>query len=272
MKKYKLLLTGNNNTAIDDFFNQMGEFFDMVSTSERFSDMDNHLNMMQFDAMLACFNSITRDEISKFSELKRKLTKLGVYFFIFGSQENCNDFENGAVYMVDKSFIRPASIRDIKDGILDFIHEREHEAEVAAREEEEKQAAIEMLKKMEEQKRRKHVLVIDDDPIVLKMIKEHLHDDYDVATAISGKIAYKFLENKDTDLILLDYELPVENGPEILTNIRQMEKMANKPVVFLTGVSDVEKIKIVLSLKPQGYLLKPIDRDKLLGTIEKIFS
>ena len=115
-------------------------------------------------------------------------------------------------------------------------------------------------------------MVIDDDPGMLKIIKEHLHENYDVATAISGKIAYKFLENKKTDLILLDYEMPNENGLQVLQNLRNNEELASIPVLFLTGINDREKIKKVMMMKPQGYLLKPIDKEKLLGTIEQFIG
>ncbi len=114
---------------------------------------------------------------------------------------------------------------------------------------------------------RKHILVVDDDPIMLKTVKEQLHNDYDIATAINGKIAMKFLERKKTDLILLDYEMPGENGPDVLEKIRQNQFTKDIPVVFLTGVSDREKIQEAIALKPQGYLLKPIDHDKLIDTI-----
>ena len=119
---------------------------------------------------------------------------------------------------------------------------------------------------------RKHILVVDDDPIMLKMIKEHLHDDYDIATAINGKIAMKFLENKSTDLILLDYEMPGENGPAVLEKIREKKSLDGIPVVFLTGVSERGKIQEALALKPQNYLLKPIDRDKLIEIISSILG
>lgn len=114
---------------------------------------------------------------------------------------------------------------------------------------------------------RKHILVVDDDPIMLKTVKEQLHDDYDVGMAINGKIAMKFLERKRTDLILLDYEMPGENGPAVLAKIRENDELKDIPVVFLTGVSDRDKIKEAIALRPQGYLLKPIDHNKLMETI-----
>ncbi|MDE6663986.1 MAG: response regulator [Lachnospiraceae bacterium] len=114
---------------------------------------------------------------------------------------------------------------------------------------------------------RKHILVVDDDPIMLKTVKEQLHDEYDVGMAINGKIAMKFLERKRTDLVLLDYEMPGENGPAVLAKIRENDELKDIPVVFLTGVSDRDKIKEAIALRPQGYLLKPIDHNKLMETI-----
>ena len=69
-------------------------------------------------------------------------------------------------------------------------------------------------------------------------------------------------------MILLDYEMPVEKGPQVLENIRKMDKYKDTPVMFLTGISDRDKIREALALKPQGYLLKPIDKEKLLSAIQ----
>ena len=115
---------------------------------------------------------------------------------------------------------------------------------------------------------RKHILVVDDDFRMLKLIKRYLDDSYDIATAINGKVALKFLESKMTNLILLDYEMPGENGPEVLEKLRANPVTNQIPVIFLTGINDRKKIQQVLALKPQGYLLKPIDHDKLVEAIE----
>lgn len=115
---------------------------------------------------------------------------------------------------------------------------------------------------------KKHILVVDDDVRVLKLLKVHL-EDYKVAVAVNGRVALKFLENNTTDLILLDYEMPIENGEEIFKKLRSNEKTKNVPVIFLTGMAEREKIQEILMLKPQGYLLKPINKVKLLETIKQ---
>ncbi len=119
---------------------------------------------------------------------------------------------------------------------------------------------------------RKHILVVDDDSRMLKIIQRHLADKYDVATALNGKIAFKFLENRKTDLILLDYEMPLESGPTVLKRLRENPLTRDIPVIFLTGISDRNRIEKALALKPQGYLLKPIDHIKLLSTISKFID
>ncbi len=119
---------------------------------------------------------------------------------------------------------------------------------------------------------KKHILIIDDDPLMLKIIKDHLHTRYDVGSAISGKVAYRFLEKRHTDLILLDYVMPEENGPTVLKHLRANEKTKNIPVVFLTGMQERGKIQEALSLKPQGYLLKPVDKKQLMGMVKSVIG
>lgn len=117
---------------------------------------------------------------------------------------------------------------------------------------------------------RHHVLVVDDDSSMLRMIKDILGERYDVAAAISGKVALKFLETKRTDLILLDYEMPGQSGAQVYEEILKNPALRHIPVVFLTGVSDRERISAVLALRPRGYLLKPIDSERLKKTVAEI--
>ncbi|MGN0155366.1 MAG: response regulator [Lachnospiraceae bacterium] len=262
MKKYKILLTGKGRTIMDDFFSHTGENFLPVTTSTRYDDIIRHLDFFKPDIFVCCLNGETREDITKLMEHKRRLTREGISTIVIGSEEDCDNFRKIAIYMADLVLYKPISANAIAEQIIQYMENLE-------KEQEEQKLIQEKLEAIKKQKERKRVLVIDDDPIMLKLIKEHLHDTYDVATAISGKIARKFLESKKVNLILLDYEMPIENGPEVLMKIRENEELANIPVVFLTGITEREKISQALKLKPQGYLLKPIDREKLLGTIER---
>lgn len=265
MEKYKVLIAGKNHVIIDDIFSNLEKSFELISTSTRYIDMERHLNVFKPQIFIYCALNDSREDILKLVELKRQITRQGVVFALIGTKEDCEFFKKLAVYMVDITMIKPGSTAEIEKTVIEFMKKKEEE-EKALQEE------MERLEKIKEQNRRKHVLIIDDDPSVLRLIKEYLHDNYNVATAISGKIAYKFLAEKKTDLILLDYEMPNEKGPQVLENMRKSNQIDGVPVLFLTGITEREKIKEALSLRPQGYLLKPIDKEKLIGTIEKFIG
>ena len=119
---------------------------------------------------------------------------------------------------------------------------------------------------------RKKVLIIDDDGAMLRMMKTWLSVKYHVYMASSGKIAISFLAQNPVDLILLDYEMPVMNGPDVLKAIREMPGVKDTPVIFLTAKDDKESVMKVLSLKPAKYLLKSMPKDKLIGAIDDFFT
>lgn len=276
--KYKVLLTGKNNTVIDDFFTQMGENFESLTTSGRNEDILNHLKYFNPDVFVYCPNHETNEYSNLIISIKGRLEREHIPVVMIGSEEDCSDFSQYAINIADLVLIKPITASSIMDRIMEYLKEQQRLKEEAARAEKERleqeRAAREEKERLAQEKtaRKKHVLVVDDDPMMLKLIKEHLHDNYDVATAINGKIALKFLEKKKTDLILLDYAMPVEDGPAILEKLHGDDTTKDIPVVFLTGVMERDKIQKALVQKPQGYLLKPIDRKKLIETIAKLIG
>ena len=84
-------------------------------------------------------------------------------------------------------------------------------------------------------KETKKLLVVDDDPSYAKMVREWLKDTYTISIATAGMQAITFLMQNQIDLILLDYDMPVVDGPQILEMLRSDTLTANIPVVFLTG-------------------------------------
>lgn len=114
------------------------------------------------------------------------------------------------------------------------------------------------------------VLIIDDDVHFLRTMHQLLERQYQVAVAPSGKVARKYLETNEADIILLDYIMSEENGVEVLKSFRAWDKVKDVPVVFLTGLDDKKKIKECLSLRPAGYIMKPVEKEKLFAKIHAI--
>ena len=279
--KYKVLLTGENKSAIDDFFLQMQDSFQMLTTSSRKEDVLNHFDVLEPDIFVYCISTESaKKEYNKVYLLKEEMKKRGIFLAIIGSEEECKNFERAATNTVDLMLVKPLMASMIEDNICHFIKKKQKEEEEERKRQEEEQRKKEAeeqekARKLEEEQKaqeRKHILVIDDDPVMLKMVNAQLREWYDVATAISGNMAIKFLKNKHTDLILLDYEMPGDNGVAVLKKLREDPNTKDIPVVFLTGITEKSKIQDVLVLKPQGYLLKPIERDKLFKVITDVLS
>lgn len=310
--KYKILLAGKASSIIDDFFLRMSESFEVMTTSLWNDDILRHVKYFSPHLFLFCMYHESRDDYNKMLTLKYQLAKSHVYIGIIGSQTDVTDFEHAATNVADLVMVRPLSIENIQSKMRVFLNSCKFpdmqdtdkdsdsagssnstaapssastpepaaapaptaapEPAPASRPVSNAVSDLEELLKSVAPPRRKHILVIDDDPRMLKTMKEQLHEDFDVATAVNGKIAMKFLENKQTDLILLDYEMPDEKGPDVLEKIRANQSTKDVPVIFLTGVTEKEKIQKALVLQPQGYLLKPINRAKLMETIAKVMG
>lgn len=119
---------------------------------------------------------------------------------------------------------------------------------------------------------RKQILVVDDSAMVLRNIKGMLEEKFDVILATSGERALKVVQERPVDLIFLDYEMPGMDGKETFDEILQTENGINIPVVFLTSVSDRSRIMNVLKCHPAGYVLKPPDKEKIMGVIKDVLG
>lgn len=87
------------------------------------------------------------------------------------------------------------------------------------------------------------ILIIDDNPSSLEKTKDCLSKvGYKIFFADSGKSALRFLEKERVDLVLLDINMPEQNGFEICLQIRQQYALDDLPIIFLTGREDFESI------------------------------
>ncbi|MDE5697388.1 MAG: response regulator [Lachnospiraceae bacterium] len=118
----------------------------------------------------------------------------------------------------------------------------------------------------------KKVLVVDDSDFMLKTMQDLLDKDYEVILAKSGLSAIRGITLERPDLILLDYEMPVCNGSQVLEMIRAEEDFANIPVIFLTSRVDRESVRKVIELKPEGYLSKSLQPADIKREVDHFFE
>lgn len=119
---------------------------------------------------------------------------------------------------------------------------------------------------------KKKIMLVDDSALLLRSMKKMLEKQYDICLAKSGEQALKLIPKENPDLILLDYEMDGMDGKSTFEAMKEDEDMRWIPVVFLTSIADRKSIYDVLKSKPDGYILKPPDEEKIFETIEEIFG
>ncbi len=123
-----------------------------------------------------------------------------------------------------------------------------------------------------ERKTKKKILVVDDSSTIRMGMDRLLAKDYDVSEVNSGVAAIRAITLNKPDLILLDYEMPVCDGIQVLEMLHSENEFSDIPVIFLTARGDQESVKKVLSLKADGYLLKYLQPMEIKKRIDDFFN
>jgi CheY-like chemotaxis protein len=113
---------------------------------------------------------------------------------------------------------------------------------------------------------RASLLLVDDDPAmrdILRCILERA--EFDVATAGDGEAALQQIRRQVPDLVLMDLEMPVMDGPTTLREIRK--NWGAIPVVLHTGHVDGPLLSRALECSPLTVLSKPCSMDQLVQTM-----
>ena len=85
-------------------------------------------------------------------------------------------------------------------------------------------------------------------------------------------MAIKAIATNRPELVLLDYEMPIVDGKQVLEMIRSEHDFADIPVIFLTSREDQESKEAAMALKPEGYLLKSMEPGEIVKAIDEFFG
>lgn len=271
--KHKILICGGNSALIRDFFVSAIDF-SCMSTSGYWADICAHCELFKPDGFVCVVEYVDMTLITQIKRLRATEEYGSIPVVIVTEEDSFEHYaaENEKEQFADLLLSRPITIGTISEKILKLFRAIEEEKEKIVKEREEAaKRAMEELQRLSRGSR-KHILIVDDDKNILKLLKSALEDRYDVTAIANGKMAMKFLETKTPDLIFLDYQMPVMNGPEVFRAVKKNSSLTDIPIVFLTGIAEREKITEVISLKPQGYLLKPINMERVNEKIKALLE
>ena len=112
------------------------------------------------------------------------------------------------------------------------------------------------------------ILVIDDEDSFRQVIIKFLSKQgFEVAAASDGKAGMSLAAERLPDLIVCDLNMPTMDGYEVLAALRRDPKLADIPLIFLTGQSQPSEVRQGMNLGADDYLTKPVDLADLLNAI-----
>lgn len=130
------------------------------------------------------------------------------------------------------------------------------------------------------------ILVVEDDPDVVLFLTTLLQDHgYRTLSATNGLEGWMAVQKERPDLVLLDLMMPQKSGISLLTDIKKDETLRDIPVIMVTGISAETGIELEsflkrgsdetarsMPFKPDGYIEKPVDPDRLIALIKEVLE
>jgi class 3 adenylate cyclase len=119
-----------------------------------------------------------------------------------------------------------------------------------------------------------HLLVVDDNKVNRLLLARGLESQgHVIATAENGQIAVEMLRAKAYDLVLLDIDMPVMNGFEVLETVLQDQGLRDIPVIMTSASDELDRVVRCIEMGAEDYLVKPLNsvllRARVGASLEK---
>jgi len=105
----------------------------------------------------------------------------------------------------------------------------------------------------------KSILVVDDFHTVLRTVKFSLEGKYKVYTLSKSEEVIDFLITTKTDLIILEYLMPVFSGFDLIPMIHMLPEYKHTPIFIITTEGTKTNVKKAISLGASDFIKKPFD-------------
>lgn len=264
----RILLTGQNSTMINDYLKHQTSTYKLKRSAPSKEALLSSLKAFRPHVIIISLKCSVKEDVEVFQVFKDYAEYEDIPIIIVGNEEDCSVFNHCIWSKTTHTLLRPFNIKALTallEKVCAYVDEPNYvEAPLPVPIIKEKSVPKPIIRNHYGKYR---ILVVDDDPRMLRAIKLQLENIYEVTLVTNGQNALQYLTLHEVDLILLDYIMPNEDGPTVLKAIRSIPAFQDIPAIFLTGVSDKDKVKKGLELAPQGYLLKPVSHGALLEKI-----
>lgn len=117
------------------------------------------------------------------------------------------------------------------------------------------------------------VLIVDDEPDLVSTVQYRLKfAKCNVVTASNGQEGLEKAAAERPDLILLDTNMPVMNGHEMLEHLRADQDLRDIPVIMLTARCEPQDIAAASGHGVSDYVTKPFDFAQLMDKIQAVLA
>ena len=112
------------------------------------------------------------------------------------------------------------------------------------------------------------VLIVDDIPVNIILLKTMLaRTNVKILTAVNGQEALDLVRSLKPQVVLLDIQMPVMNGLEVLKDIKSDPKLKDIAVIMVSAYTSAEDIEQSMNLGASGFIKKPVIMDILLSNV-----
>lgn len=112
------------------------------------------------------------------------------------------------------------------------------------------------------------ILIVDDIPVNIILLKTMLtRTNVRILTATNGEEALDIVRRDKPELILLDIQMPVMNGWDVLRTIKSDPELKNTIVIVVSAYTSPEDIEQSMKMGAAGFIKKPVIMDILLSSV-----
>lgn len=238
-----LIISAKKYFIVSSLVRQLEDCGHIVTYADDASEIDKLKDEVQLIILY-----VEEGDMKSFNSLRDMIFESSLPFVVMGDINPIEEIKTLMPHqMIKRTFHRPINLKETCEQIDEYLQE-------------------------ETCLFKKKILVVDDSGAALRSIKGWLEDKYQIVLANSGAMAIKYMVTNRPDLVLLDYEMPICDGKQVLEMIRGENDLADIPVIFLTNKNDRESVCKVTALKPEGYLLKTMDPALIVKAIDSFFE